>query len=56
LSKIPLSYTPKGQIKIENKDKIRSLMKGASPDRADCMQLAFSADEADSNKEMMRFL
>jgi phage terminase large subunit len=56
LSKIPLAYTPKGQIKIENKDKIRALMKGASPDRADSMQLAWAADEADSEKEMLRFL
>lgn len=56
LGKIEREYTTKDKIKIIDKAKIRKKLGGRSPDKADCMMLAFAKDSEDSNRELIRFI
>ena len=56
LSKIPLAFSSKGKIKIPDKDDIRKVLNGASPDLADCMMLAWARDYADEYCNFVRLI
>jgi hypothetical protein len=56
LSKIKIEYLRSGKIKIVDKDTIKKELGGRSPDKAECMMLAFSMDYADVERELVRFL
>jgi hypothetical protein len=56
LSKLKLEFLRSGKIKIVDKDTIKKELGGRSPDRAECMMLAFAMDYADVERELVRFL
>lgn len=56
LSKIPLAFSSKGKIKIPDKDEIRKLLNGSSPDLADCMCLAWAKDESEEYCNFVRMI
>ena len=56
LSKIQLAFSSKGKIKIPDKDEIRKLLNGMSPDLADCGMLAWAKDEAEIYTNVVRFI
>jgi len=56
LSKIKIEFLRSGKIKIADKDTIKKDLGGRSPDKAECMMLAFSMDYADVERELVRFL
>jgi len=55
LVKLRYEYTSKGKIKIISKKEFKKLYK-FSPDRADCMMLAWAKTEADNTRDMARWL
>lgn len=56
LSRIPLKFTAKGQIKIPDKDEIRKELKGKSPDYADCQMLAWAEETWQDDGNLVRFI
>jgi len=56
LSKLKIGFLRSGKIKIVDKDTIKKELGGRSPDKAECMMLAFSMDYADVERELVRFL
>src|SRR3990172_1230340 len=56
LSKIKIEYLRSGKIKIIDKETIKKELGGRSPDKAECMMLAFSMDYADVERELVRFI
>jgi hypothetical protein len=56
LSKMRIEFLRSGKIKIVDKDTIKKDLGGRSPDKAECMMLAFSMDYADVERELVRFL
>ena len=56
LSKIPIDFSSTGKIKIADKDTLRKIFKGASPDLADCMVLAWAKDSCDYVADFVRFI
>jgi hypothetical protein len=56
LSKIKIEFLRSGKIKIIDKEIIKKELAGRSPDKAECMMLAFSMDYADVERELVRFL
>jgi hypothetical protein len=56
LSKLRIEFLRSGKIKIVDKETIKKDLGGRSPDRAECMMLAFSMDYADVERELVRFL
>jgi phage terminase large subunit len=56
LSKITLVFNSKGKIKIPDKDDLRKVFNGASPDLADCMCLAWAKDVCEDLQNFVRFL
>lgn len=56
LSKIKIAFLRSGKIKIIDKDIIKKELGGRSPDKAECMMLAFSMEYADVERELVRFL
>jgi len=53
---IPMEITSTGKIKIPEKDRIKKLLGGRSPDKADAMMLAWVMDYADEERELLRFI
>jgi len=56
LSKMKMEFLRSGKIKIVDKETIKKDLSGRSPDKAECMMLAFSMDYADIERELVRFL
>jgi len=56
LSKIRIEFLRSGKIKIVDKDVIKKELGGRSPDRAECMMLAYSNDISDVERELVRFI
>jgi phage terminase large subunit len=56
LSKIRIEFLRSGKIKIVDKEVIKKELEGRSPDRAECMMLAYSNDSSDVERELVRFI
>jgi len=56
LSKIKIAFLRSGKIKIIDKEIIKKELGGRSPDKAECMMLAYSMEYADVERELVRFL
>ena len=55
-SKIRLKLNSRNLIQIMEKDEIKKLLKGQSPDLAECLMLAWAEDDWDETRELVRFL
>jgi hypothetical protein len=56
LSKMKIEYLRSGKIKIVDKETIKKDLMGRSPDRAECMMLAFSMEESVVERDLVRFI